>query len=469
MSNMPKMSAEAKVGLLVIAGSVILLYMTFAVGKFQFGENKGYVLTAGFDSVAGIDEKASVRMAGVKIGTVEKVELEEGHAKVTMRIDPEVRIRRSTQVQIKTLGVLGDKYVEFTPVKVAASSGVNDYYRENDRVQASVSPSDVDKLVNQLSSIAEDVKQITASLRQVVGTEQGTRSMQDILADLRATMANMKEFTGTLREDGGDVIAQMRELIASLNTVVGENRDNLRVSMENIREASKNAETALASIDNAMKKIDRGEGTLGKLMTDDSMYNNINGAAKGLSDYVGRVEKMKTTVGFRGEYRFPDSQTWASLELKPRPDQYYIIEMTSDPFGKYSRTETTSSPPGGTVVTETYQEQFKFTVEFAKRWGNLAMRLGLIESTGGAGVDYYAMDDRLKFSLDSWNFNSKEPNNENAHVKATASYGLNKTLAVQAGYDNMLNSRRAMPFVGLGLKFDDDDLKYMLGSMPVGK
>ncbi|HEX9022154.1 MAG TPA: hypothetical protein VF903_12940, partial [Nitrospirota bacterium] len=138
-------------------------------------------------------------------------------------------------------------------------------------------------------------------------------------------------------------------------------------------------------------------------------------------------------------------------------------------FGKYSRTETTLTPPGGTVVQETYEDKFAFSIEFAKRWGNLAMRLGIIESSGGAGVDYYVFDDRLKFSLESWNFNSKQPKNENAHMKATASYGLSKTLYLYGGYDNFLNKDRATPFVGLGLRFDDEDLKYLLGSVPIPK
>lgn len=468
---MAKFSAEAKVGLLVIAGSIILLYMTFAVGKFQFGEKSGYQLQATFDSVAGIDEKATVRMAGVKIGVVEKVELEDSHARLTMRIDPNVRIHRSTEVMIRTLGVLGDKYVEFVPVKKVpgTTQGADVYYRDGDRVQTSVSSSDIDKLVNQLSSIADDVKQITSSLRQVIGTESGTRSMQEILADLRNTMANIKEFSATLRDDGGEVIVRLNELIASLNGVVGENRDNLKMTMENIREASKSAELALASIENTMKKVDKGEGTIGKLVNDESMYNNIDSAAKGLTDYVSRVERMKTIVGFRTQYMFPDSQSYASLELKPRADTSYLIEITTDPFGSFKRTTQASTPPGSSVVTDTYEDKFKFSIEFAKRWGNLALRLGLIESTGGIAADYYALDDKFKFSLDAWNFNSKEPNNENAHLKATAAYKLGKTISVNAGYDNALNSRRATPFIGLGLQFDDEDLKYIMGSVPIPK
>jgi len=225
---------------------------------------------------------------------------------------------------------------------------------------------------------------------------------------------------------------------------------------------------ALASIENATRKIDRGEGTIGKLVNDESVYNNIDSAAKGISDYTTRIERMKTIVAFRSEYMFPEAKSYATLELKPRMDQYYIFEIVSDPFSNYHRTTTTTTP-GSTVVTETYEDKIKFSLEFAKRWGNLAVRLGLIESTGGAGADYYAFDDRIKFSVDSWNYGSKEPDNDKAHVKATATVGLGKTIFMNAGYDNALNSRRASAFVGLGLRFDDNDLKYLLGSVPIPK
>jgi phospholipid/cholesterol/gamma-HCH transport system substrate-binding protein len=469
---MANLNAEAKVGLLVIVGSVILLYMTFAVGKYQFGEKKGYTLQAAFDSVAGLDTKSAVRMAGVKIGLVEKVELEDSRAKVTVRIYPEVKIARGTEAMVKTMGLLGEKYVEFVPVKKGKPrqpSTAGDFtYHDGERVQVTVSPSDVDKLINQLSSISDDIKQVTASLSQVFGTERGARSMEDILGDLRQTTANIKDFSTTLQSDGSEMVMRLNELVAGLNGVVGENRDSIKVTMENIKEASKSAELALASIDNAARKIDRGEGTIGKLVNDESVYNNIDSAAKGISDYTTRVERMKTIVAFRSEYMFPEAKSYATLELKPRMDQYYIFEIVSDPFSNYNRTTTTTTP-GGTVVTETYEDKFKFSLEFARRWGNLALRLGLIESTGGAGADYYVFDDRIKFSVDSWNYGGKEPDNDRAHVKATAAVGLGKTVFMNAGYDNFLNSRRASAFVGLGLRFDDNDLKYLMGSVPIPK
>ncbi len=478
---MAKLSTEAKVGLLVVVGSAVLLYMTLMVGKYEFGTKKGYLLTADFESVSGLDEKSAVRMAGVKIGTVEKVELSDSRARVVMRINPDVQIKRGSEAAVKTMGLLGEKFVEIIPPsRVAGASQLSaapgggaqrqpGTLKPGERIQVTVSPSDVDKLISQLSAIADDVKQVTGSLRQVLGTERGARSLEDMLADLRKTTANIQEFSYALRSDGTELVMRLNELAASLNGVVGENRENLKVTMENVREASKNAELALASIESAARKIDRGEGTLGKLVSDESMYNNIDSAAKGLSNYVSRVERMQTIIGFRSQYMFPESQSYFSLELKPQFDQYYLFELTYDPFFKYMRTETINTPPGGTVVTETFQDKFKFSLEFVKRWGNLAARMGLIESTGGIAADYYAFNDKIKFSLDAWNFNSKEPHNEKAHVKAALSYSIGNLVFINAGYDNFLNKDRATPFVGAGIRFTDENLKYLLGSVPIPK
>jgi phospholipid/cholesterol/gamma-HCH transport system substrate-binding protein len=468
-----KLSAEAKVGLLVLMGSAVLLWMTFAVGKYEFGEKKGYTLQAVFDSVAGLDAKAAVRMAGVKIGTVEKVGLEDSRAKVTIRIYPDVKIQRGTKAMVKTLGLLGEKYVELLPPEVsareAAAPGGSRYLQEGERIQVTVSPSDVDKLINQLSSISDDVKQVTASLRQVFGSEQGTRSMEDILADLRRTTANIQEFSYALRSDGSEVVMRLNDLVASLNGVVSENRDNLKVTMENVREASKNAELALASIESTARKIDRGEGTLGKLVTNDSMYNDIDNTAKGLGDITSHFERLRTVIGFKTEYMFPDYKSYFSLDVKPTFDKYYTLEVISDPKYKFTQTITSTNPPGTTVTQDTYENKFLFSILFVKRWGNLGLRLGLMESTGGLGAEYYAMNDKIKFSLDAWNFASKEPGNLNTHLKATVSYNLNKLFFLDAGFDNFLNSQRAAAFAGVGLRFDDEDLKYLMGSVPIVK
>jgi len=468
---MSKLSADAKVGLLVLGSSVILLWMTMMVGKFDLGKPEGYRVAAVFDTVSGLDLKAAVRMAGVQVGTVEIVELEDSKARVVLRIDPGVKIPRGTEAAVKTMGLLGDKYVDLIPKQQAetgqAGKERSGFYKDGDRIERSVASSDADQLITKLSAIADDIKQVTGSLRNVFGSQRGEKSMEDILHDLRQTTANIKDFSYALRGDGSELVARLNELAQNLNGVVNDNKENLKVTMENVREASKSAEMALASIENVTKKIDRGEGTLGKLVNDDGMYSNIDSAAKGISDYVSKVERLRTTVAFRNEYMFSASKSYFTLELKPKPDQYYVVEVLSDPFGRYDQTVSVTN--GVASVNETYKDKLKFSLEFAKRWGNLALRMGIVESEGGLGGDLFAFDDRVKFSLDAWNFNSKEPNNLNTHMKSTATWHITKLLFVNGGYDNFLNSSRASGFAGIGLRFEDDDLKYLMGSVPIPK
>ncbi len=466
---MLKLTAEAKVGLLVLAGSVMLLFMTFAVGKYQFGGNKGYTIVTTFDSVAGIDEKAVVRMAGVKIGSVEKVELIDSKARLTLRIWPDVLINRGSKAVIRTMGLLGEKYVEIVPGKPPKSNphppDRSAYFQEGEEIRVTVSPSDVDRLITQLNDISGDIKSVTAALRQAFGGQKGARSMEDILADLRSTMANVEDFSQTLRSDGSELVMRLNEMAENINGVVAENRDNLKVTMENVREASRNAELALASIDNIARKIERGEGTLGKLVTDDSMYNNIDTAAKGIGEVTARLSRLKTIVGFRSEYMFPDVKNYFSLAMMPRPDYGYIFEINNDPYGKYKRSTVVTTAPS-TVTSETYEDRLKFSVMFAKRWGNLGARVGFIESEGGFGGDYYLFDDAVKLSFSAWNFNSTEPGNEKTHMKATLEYSIGKVVFLNAGYDNFANEDRKAAFAGIGIRFKDDDLKYLLGSVP---
>ncbi len=370
---MAKLNAEAKVGLLVLVGSVILLVMTFMVGKYEFGEPKGlYAVRASSNRCPGLDEKAAVRMAGVKIGTVERVELVDSHAKVIMRINPDVQIKRGSQAAIKTMGLLGDKFVE----SCSAASGRADCPQGRQaaerRAEARLSPAGRDDPGDGIAQRCGQADRPAErhSRRHQAGDRFAAPGLRDrarapgpwrtSLHDLRETTANIKEFSITLRSDGSELVMRLNELVASLNGVVGENRDNLKVTMENVREASKNAELALASIESAARKIDRGEGTLGKLVSDDSMYNNIDSAAKGLSDYVSRVERMQTIIAFRSEYMFPKSKSYFTLELKPqagpvlylRDDLRSLRQILPGPMTALSRR-------AATFVTETYEDKLQ--------------------------------------------------------------------------------------------------------------
>ena len=104
----------------------------------------------------------------------------------------------------------------------------------------------------------------------------------------------------------------------------------------------------------------------------------------------------------------------------------------------------------------------KINAQIAKRYYDFTVRAGIIESTGGAGADYYLFKDKAKLSLEAWDFNrSSTP-----HLKASASYDFFKHLFLVAGGDDLSSKERRSFFAGGGIKFEDEDLKYLITSVP---
>lgn len=509
---MLKVSSEAKVGLFVLLGVVILTYMTFTVSGLQLVGEKGYRLFASLDSVAGLEEKAPVKIAGVEVGRVEKIALADGQARITLRINPDVQIRSGAKVGLKATGLLGDKYLELTPGPMTAV-----YLKDGEEVEQTEAVADLDKLINQFSGVAEDIKAVSNSLKNSFGTQEGEDSLKETLANIRDlssnlnrlvanndekfsrtmtnldqltaslnetvrdnrapltnTLANVEEFSKALKADGPQLVKSLNSLSQNLESFISDNKANVKDSLENIKGAAAKAQDAIDSINRLAQKVERGEGTMGKLFTDDKAYNSIASAADGIDNFIKKQEAFRTIVGFRSEYLTHDSdwKSYFSLELKPRDDKYYLFEIVSDPRGKRKLKDRTTTVNGSTTYGRdiTYQEQVKFSAQFVKRFdNNIALRAGLIESTGGVGLDYYMFNDKLKLSAEAFDMNDnfKDKGNKNAHLKATAQYSFFRNFFISAGYDNPLNSDRDNVFIGAGFTFDDEDLKYILKSVPI--
>jgi phospholipid/cholesterol/gamma-HCH transport system substrate-binding protein len=162
--------------------------------------------------------------------------------------------------------------------------------------------------------------------------------------------------------------------------------------------------------------------------------------------------------------------------LPPDTARFYRIELASQPFGRRKSSTTverTVFPDGHTETTTTDTDEFKddFAISalFGWRWKDVVARGGLIENRGGAGVDYMMLKDRLRFSADLWDFN--RPNDFSAHAKLAGRYYFSPSVFVTGGWDDFLNRRRAADsvFIGAGLRWSDDDIKYLMGSIPLSK
>lgn len=132
---------EFGVGLFIIIGVFCLGYLSFTLGNLGIG-NSRYDVIAMFPTVAGLKTNAQVTMAGVTIGEVQKIRLKDDRAEVIMSIDKNVKLEDDSIASIKTMGIIGDKYVSITP-------GASDTYLKNGGIiRETQPPLDIESLIS---------------------------------------------------------------------------------------------------------------------------------------------------------------------------------------------------------------------------------------------------------------------------------------------------------------------------------
>jgi len=490
-------SSEAKVGLFVLAGLIILGYMSFQVGKQTFGLKRGYTLDVVFENAAGLDPDASVQIAGVEVGRVESISLKEGKALVRLRIIPGVKLEHDAIAAIKTHGILGEKYVELHPGTRGAA-----LLEPGAQISRTERQTDIDRMLNQLSLIAEDVRGVTSSLNRVLAGKDGEEAITSILRNTRDLTRNLNDVIVSNEAALRAAIENTRQLTGNLNRVITQNDEKVGQVMDGLKAASKEMEKSFASLTEIADGVNRGEGTLGqlvkdkttaeklnktlaslqevtekinegrgsigKLVNDDETVRNLNEGLTGLNRYVNKAEQFRTFLSYRGEFLFDksDAKSYLDLRIQPKEDKFYILGVVSDPKGKRT-TKDVSVGGGPTTRTEEWdRDGLLFNAQIAKRYRDLVLRGGLIESTGGVGIDYLALNDKLKLSFEAFDFGE----DRRAHLKAGAEYQIFKHLYLSAGWDDFISDRDNRSFYGgFSIRFEDDDLKYLLTTTPIPK
>jgi phospholipid/cholesterol/gamma-HCH transport system substrate-binding protein len=488
-------TTEAKVGVTVILGAIALTFMTFQVGGLTFGD-EGYRVSVVFPTVLGLEQRAPVRISGVEVGKVEAIKLEKkGGALVTLLIDQEIEIPKDSAVSIASSGLLGDRFVEVLLGQDKASLADGGVLLSSANKGASMEQltGQVSDLITRFVKVADDVGAVTTSLRGAFGTKEGEQSMKEIVENVRSLTKGIDDFVRSNQKSMGNSISNLEEFSVFLN----KEGQGLLKSLTKISKKIESGEGtigkliydqgaydklsgslddlggSLKSVRAITKKVEQGEGTIGKLFADEKAYNNINTALEGVTNTLGRIQRFKTNVGFRSEYQIDSSENkgYLSLKLSPRQDKYYLVELVDDPVGKVALT-TNVTTTNGTPVTKTDLEttrKLKFSAQFGKRLPNFGLRIGLVENAFGIGGDVYAQDDHIKFSVDAWDFSSDDPLSKKPHIKVSAQYEILRYIHFGVGYDQILNDGRDTLFVGAGLRFDDEDIQYLIGGLALSR
>lgn len=133
---------ELGVGLFMVVGIVALAYLSVNLGRVDILGQRGYVVYADFPSVGGLKSGAAVEIAGVSVGRVQSIGLKDYQARVTLRIDSDVKLQTDAIVSIKTKGLIGEKFVLISP------GGSDKIVPAGGRLSEVEAPVDIEELIS---------------------------------------------------------------------------------------------------------------------------------------------------------------------------------------------------------------------------------------------------------------------------------------------------------------------------------
>jgi phospholipid/cholesterol/gamma-HCH transport system substrate-binding protein len=486
---MAEWTKAAKVGLfvLVTAGASVFVYRFVSRSTGMTG---GYTVFAMFKEATGLAPQSRVMMAGIPVGTIQSIRLDHGMARIDVSMMPEVALHIDATVGRKSSGILGEYFLSLTP-----GTDGRPTLKDGDEIKIVTEASSTDQIMADIARIADRVKLVSENLASTIGSPEGQAEMKATLKNLasvtealnetvrenretiRHTLLNVEDISTKSAPELRQILENVKVITGDVRTLLSDHEGDVKGSIGQVREtvervnrASSSLESALQHIDSVSARIDKGEGTVGRLTKDETLINEVQGVVEGVGEFVGGITRLQTIVGLRADYNFVSNtiKSYVELRLQPSEDKYYLIEVINDPRGRTTVEQTDidttdpTRPPHYRDVKTTTTNAFRFSLMFAKRIGPFTGRFGILESTGGIGLDVHLLRDRFEIRQDVFGFGETlQP-----RWRIGLGYEFLHHLWMLAGVDEVFNTSRRDYFVGLQLRFNDQDLKAMLPFTP---
>ncbi len=453
------MSAEAKVGFFVVLGIIMLFLLTTQVNEFKNIHAEGYRIKAFVKDSTGLEVRSKVKMNGITIGWVETFAIQNNAIVLNLFIRNNFQIPDDSEVELIQETLLGGRIVSIVRGKsknyLTNGSSLNNFkeyasfektsdsfYQTSEEfrklaedIRSTLNKDrrdEIESAISNLNIILKDLKEIIEKNRNRVkrtftNIDQASSHLPEIIKSLEKTLERYHSVGVKLDEKLPDVMESIQILVQELNETVTENREPLKRTIK--------------SVDGFFTK---GEESIKKL---DKLITSLTDA--------------QVQFSMRTEYNIRDEafSAYTNIAYLPNPSTYYLLSLVNTP-------DFSEKDENGKLKNRLHDDgAVLFSVQYGKRYKNWLFRAGLIESRGGLGVDYFAMNDKLKLSLEAFDFNAvNDVRDDNANVKASLRYRLYNHIDFFVGGADLINNHPSM-FLGIGFYFIDNDLKPFLGSV----
>ena len=454
------MHTETKVGLFTLSGIAVFATGILLLGDISF--NRSYDVKTLFDNADGLPVNGSVKVAGVEVGKIKKIELANQRAMVTLKMNHGIDVHKGSRVRVASTGMIGSKYMEMTLGDPAAPLLGRDEVIKGD------ASFNFDDMMNKLGeffeedkngSVSDNLKVAIANLRHVSdGLNEALGGQRTALVE---TIKNLR-----------DLSADAKEVARNWSEITAAHREDIEVALAKVRSVSER-------LDDVLAKVQSGKGLLGKLVGDEDMgkdlkqtLSSVREAAKDAQSVMGRVARTEVDWDFRERYDFKDKRSRfdAGMNFIPRPGEDKFYYLGGNNLG--ARTDRLDA--GNDI-----ERRNTVTAVMGNSWGPFTGYIGLIRSNAGGGGRMRFLpksnpwSDRVELEGEAYNFGRNEViqgiKMKGAIYNVGARVKVLKQPTVWAGVDLEDVAQRRKTNAYLNIRFRDEDIAYLLGLAGLAK
>lgn len=279
-----KNTLETRLGIFVALAVIAAVVILEVLGGAPFLK-RGYRLHALFQNAQDLKVGDPIKMAGVQIGQVDRIELAQGKVKVTLKLERHAEVKTDSVASIKFTGLLGQNYV-------AIDFGKPDSPRMlPDNPIATVEQADLSTLMAKLDNVASGVENLTKSftgdkIDNLLGPV--TDFLKQNNPNLTATISNMQAVSSQIAKGEGTVGKLIFEE-GLYNNALG--------AVTNLQDTAAEIKLTIAQARKVVDQINAGEGTVGKLVKDEKLYNETTESMSNLKEILQKINRGEGSIG----------------------------------------------------------------------------------------------------------------------------------------------------------------------------
>ena len=278
-----KISRELKTALLVLSG-IALFILGFSYLKANSILSNGRVFYAEYSHVGGLTTGTSVTINGLPVGKIQNINFKgdnSGKLVVTFVVEDDFPFSINSKAEIYEAGFIGGKALAIMPAFDGAPLAKN-----KDTLPSSYRAGLTESIENKLNPVVDDLDKLFQSASSVVGkidTVFDAKAQQD----LKNSLAGLSEVIGNFKKTSRSIdqlVVSNRQKLDSTMSNAQKITSNLSKVSDTLAQADlgttiANLQTTIKNMDTIMAAIENGEGSIGKLLKDEGLYNNLSGAS----------------------------------------------------------------------------------------------------------------------------------------------------------------------------------------------